>query len=418
MSLAAFAQVPVPPISGNGNAGEAEGDRPYSPLRHDSTGWAGLEGSSYLSAHIGLSSSYDFQADDASFVPNASVTLVHRASRSDTEVAYTGGGVIYAQESALNSQFHNLALTETFQSARWQFSIANQFSYSPQSSYGNSAFGGIPSQLIPILEALLPNQSFLQQGGQQYMDGVMVNASRSISRKFSVHGGFVYSLLQYIDSGLIGLQGYQGSGGLSRQIGRDSIAVDYSGSLTNFTGSSSMVSNKLAISYTHPFKNRAVLVLGVGPEAVLLRNPGQADVNKTIVDGNASFSWKTRGLDANLSYSHGAGSGGGLLQGSEIDTATVSVSRRVARIWTVGLHDGFSNVSQLSSLLSTGKPTSYRSIYAGCSVFRNIGRAMTFNFGYNFQYQTQSQQALSATTYRRNQVMAGLTYNLRPISLR
>src|ERR1019366_2578862 len=110
--------------------------------------------------------------------------------------------------------------------------------------------------------------SFLHPGTKQIMNGAIVNAERLLSQKLSVHGGFVYAFVQYPESGLIGLQSYQGSGGLSRQIGRrDSIAVDYTGSLTNFSGSYSMVSNKLALTYTHPFRNRAVLELSLGPEA-------------------------------------------------------------------------------------------------------------------------------------------------------
>jgi hypothetical protein len=87
------------------------------------------------------------------------------------------------------------------------------------------------------------------------------------------------------------------------------------------------------------------------------------------------------------------------------------------RVWTLGLQDGFRNVDQLSSLLSTGTALSYRNAYTGFSMQRNIGRTMTFNVNYNFQYQIENQLALPETQFRRNQVMAGFTYNLRPISL-
>jgi hypothetical protein len=250
------------------------------------------------------------------------------------------------------------------------------------------------------------------------MNGAIVNAEKMISRKYSVQGAFVYSFMQYPESGLVGLQSYQGSGGLTRQIGRrDSIAVDYTGSLTDFSGSYSMVSNKLALTYTHPFRNRAKLELSVGPEAMLLRSPGQSNVNRMLVDGSASFGWQTRRIDTSLSYAHNAGSGGGLLLGAEVQSVTALVSRRLLRVWTLGLHGGFQNVEQLSSLLSTGTALSYRNAYIGSSMQRNIGRTMTFNVTYNFQYQVENQQALPNTEFRRNQVMAGFTYNLRPISL-
>jgi len=419
VSLTAFAQVPVPPVSGDGVADVPDADRPYSTLRYNSISGSGFEGSSYFSSKIGLSYLYDSYLGDSAASPTGTFTLVHRARKNDTEITYSAGGSIHSEQSQYDTQYHRLAVSETFHGALWRVTLADQFAYLPNSAYGSSAFGGISPQLIQILEQLLPNQSFLQPGGQQYMNAVMVNADRSFSRRFSVHGGFNYSLLQYLDSGLIGLQAYQGSGGLSRMIGRrDSIAVDYTGGLTDFTGSSSMVSNKLSVSYTHPFRNKAKLILTAGPEAVLLRNPGQTDIKKTVVDGSASFTWQTRGTDASLTYSHGAGSGGGLLQGAEVDSAVVSVSRRLGRVWTVSQHDGFNNVSQLSSLLSTATPTSYRTIYAGFSVNRNIGRTFTFNLNYDFQYQIENQRVLSVPAYRRNLVMAGLTYNLRPISLR
>ena len=162
-----------------------------------------------------------------------------------------------------------------------------------------------------------------------------------------------------------------------------------------------------------------MLELGIGPEAVLLRNPtSQSDESRILVDGSASFSWQTRKIDASLSYAHNSGGGGGLLQGAEVHSATALVSHRFERIWTVGLHDGFRNVEQLSSLLSTGTAISYRNAYAGFSLQRNIGRSMTFNLNYDFQYQVENQLALPETLFRRNQVIAGLTFNLHPISLK
>jgi hypothetical protein len=418
VSLAAFAQVPVPPISGDSSADEPEADRPYSALRYDSTSGTGFVTSSYLSSRVGASYLYDSDIGDSAFMPTGTLTLVKRSRRNDTEIDYTGGGSIHSVESAYDSQFQRLALSETFHGASWRMTLADQFEYLPESGYGNSAFGGIPPQLIAIFQSLFPDQSFIQPGTQEIMNGAIVNGEKLISRKLSVHGGFVHSLMQYPESGLVGLQSYQGSGGLTRQIGRrDSIAVDYTGSLTDFSGSYSMVSNKLALTYTHPFRNRARLELSVGPEAVLLRSPNQSNVNRMLVDGSASFSWQTRKIDASLSYAHNAGSGGGLLQGAEVHSVTASASRRLLRVWTLGLQDGFRNVDQLSSLLSTGTALSYRNAYTGFSMQRNIGRTMTFNVNYNFQYQIENQLALPETQFRRNQVMAGFTYNLRPISL-
>jgi len=423
VSLAAFAQdapqssVPVPPISGAGSDGP-EGDRPFSALRYDSTSGTGFVSSSFLSTHVGLSYLYDSYANDSAGSPNGSLTLVHRARANDTEIDYNGGGTIHSQDSGINTQYHRLAASETFHGALWRVTLADQSSYLPNSAYGSSAFGGLSPQLIQLLELLFPNQSFIQQGGQQYMNAVILNADRSLSRKFSMHGAFVYSLMKYIDSGLIGLHAYQGSGGLTRQFGRrDSIAADYSWGLTDFTGSTSMQSNKLIVKYTHPFRNRAVLELSGGPEAVSLRSPGQPDKNRMLVDGAASFTWQTSRLDASLSYSHNSGSGSGLLQGVEMHSVTASVRHRLGRVWTVGLYDGFNNVNQLSSLLSTGTPFSYSSAHSGVSVRRNMGRTMTFNLKYDFQYQIESQRAIPDTTYRRNQVLAGFTFNLHPISL-
>jgi hypothetical protein len=422
VSLAAFAQespVPVPPIAGGGGSDAPAADLPYSTLRYNSTSGTSFVGSSYFSSKLGFSYLYDSYLGDSAVVPNGSFTLVQHGNKRDTEITYAGGASIHSQQTGYDSQYQRLVVSETFHGARWRVNMTDQFSYLPNSAYGSSVDGGLSSQMIQILELLLPNQSFLQERGQQYMNAVIANADRTLSRNFSVHGEFNYSLLQYLDSGLVGLQEYQGSGGLTRQIGKqDSIAVDYTGSRTDFSGSTTMVSNKVALTYTHSFRNRATLILGIGPESVRLENPGQPDITRTLVDGSASLNWQTRKVDTSLSYSHNSGGGGGLLRGAELHTATVAATRRVARVWTPGLHGGFSNVSELSSVFSTGTPISYSSYYTGCSVSRDIGRTMLFHLNYDFQYQTENQRAVSALTYRRNSVMAGLTYNLRPISLR
>jgi hypothetical protein len=372
-----------------------------------------------LSSKLGLSYLYDSYLGDSAAEPYGSFTLVQRGNKRDTEITYAGGANIHSRQSEYDTQYQRLVVSETFNGARWRVTTADQFLYLPNSAYGSSADGGLSSQMIQILELLLPNDSFLQERGQQYMNAVFANADRTLSRKFSVHGGFNYSLLQYIDSGLVGLQAYQGSGGLTRLIRKqDSIAVDYTGTRTDFSGSTTMVSNKVALTYTHSFRNRATLTLGIGPETVRLENPGQPDFTRTLVDGSASLNWQTRKVDTSLSYSHNSGGGSGLLRGAEIHTATVAATHRVARVWTPGLHGGFSNVSELSSVLTTGTPISYSSYYTGCSVSREIGRTMLFHLNYDFQYQNENQRAVSASTFRRNAVLAGLTYNLRPISLR
>src|SRR2546421_12246328 len=104
--------------------------------------------------------------------------------------------------------------------------------------------------------------------------------------------------------------------------------------------------------YGKRITGRIVLNLAGGPEIKNFRFPVTGVNRTTSGSGIASLAYGFRATTVRLVYSHGVGSGGGFLSGSNKDQGIANFNQPPRRLWTNNLSFGVSRESHLVAVKS------------------------------------------------------------------
>jgi len=319
---------------------------------------------------------------------------------------YSGGGFFSTDSNQGNGQYHQLSSAFQYDQRRWQFLVMEQFYYLPQSAFG---FGGTTGLSVPgitgalsvalpgLQEVFAPGQSIYLATGPRYSNDSAVQLSYSVSRRGSFTVAAVYGFLRFSNPGNTNNDMEILNAGYSYALTRK----DYIGAIYRFTGyhfpgnPEALGDHTAQFMYGRRITGRVALNLAGGPEITNFRFPVSAVSRKIAGSGIASLSYGFRAASVRLIYSHGVGSGGGLLSGSNNDQVIAYLNRPLGRLWTSSLSFGYTRNSQLVTIKSLSSP-SFNSYQIAGGLTRPLTGGTNLSFGY--QAQIQASNGLVCTT--------------------
>jgi hypothetical protein len=359
---------------------------------------------------------------------------IHRVSGfSDLLLSYTGGGMFSNGGTAENGIIQQLELKDKLSFRRSTFSVFEQFSYLPESSFG---FSGTAGATLPgnggvnLGTGVTPGESILTPRGQNLSSSTAVEYDYKLTARTSLTLLGSYALLHYYEDGLADYGGASFQAGYNYQLTRkDTIAVSYLFNAIRYSNENQSINaNTIQGSYGRRVTGRLAFQVAVGPQFVSSTNPitGSAPTSDPTTSSTSTLYWA---LNSSLqyqlhralisaTYNHGLSGGSGLLAGSESDIVTGSVGGQVSRTLNLTWNAGYSRNKGVT-VGTTATEQTYNYWFTGVTVTRPVGRSLDFFVNYQLQYQTNSSNSCvgsgCSANVIRNQIAFGMNLHKQPI---
>ena len=361
------------------------------------------------------------------------VSLFENWGRAQLLLNYSGGGNFSTDDSLGNGWFQQLSLTQAFKWRRWKLTFLDEFSYLPQSQFGFGAGTGLSNPgiggtLAPGSTGLGgqfdPGQSIFTAVGPRYTNTFGTQVDYALTPRSSLTFGGIVSLLRFTESGNVESNNYLGNIGYNYQITRaDTIGIVYRYNAFHYLGFPQAIGDQsIQAAYGRKITGRLALQLTGGPEITHLRIP-QGLSNKTRhVAGtvSATFTYAFEKGSTSISYLHGVTPGSGVFVGATTDQVTGTVSRKLSRVWSGNANLGFSRNRNIDSGTG-GSNLDYKTVYAGASLARPIGRNANFSLGYTAYIETANGTVCAgpncSSDFTTHQISVGLSWHTRPFVL-
>lgn len=408
--------------------GELQPDfSPLTGMQNTTLGLPGIRHSYWVpglqfSSNI-LSNSYG-QAGGSSWTANnyfiGNLSLLEAWPRATLAVNYSGGGFVSTDSQQGNGFYQQLALAQNFQTERWLIQFVDQFSYTPQSSFGygggtNLGVPGVGGSLGTTIPGLggnyVPSQS-VYGVGPYYNNTAALQTTYALSRRSSVTLAGSYGILHFTQPGNYDSRTAVGSIGYNYTLSRnDTVGLVYRFSSYQFPGNPQAYgSSVMSVAYGRKVTGHLALRFFVGPEITNYRIPVGNSTRTTGFSATANLTYAFHRGAFSLAYIHGLSAGSGVLIGSDLDQISATASRTLTRVWTGGVNFGYARNSPVGGTAATGYPA-YDDWYAGGSIGRPIGRDFNFAAAYTATIGNYS----GSSTY--NTVTVNFQWHPRPFIL-
>jgi hypothetical protein len=361
------------------------------------------------------------------------VSLVENWSRSQLMVNYSGGGNFSTDDAIGNGWFQQLGATQTFNWARLQLVLLDEFAYLPQSQFGFGAGtglsipgvgGSLGGGLTGIGSGFTPGQTIFSAVGPRYFNTAGVQATYQLSRRSSVTVGGLYSLLRFSDAGNVESDQYVGNVGYNYQITRsNTIGLQYRYSAFHFLNDPQAIGDHMfQVVFGRKITGRLALTLSGGPEITNFRvvQAPATETQHVAGSGGATLSYLVPRGSLTASYFHGVTGGSGVFVGATTDQVSGAANRKITRVWTGELHAGYARNRNAETTQGVSS-TDFDSFFGGVSAARPLGRNALFSLGYTAYVQRADISGCTAncsSTFTTNQISIGVSWHARPFVLR
>lgn len=359
---------------------------------------------------------------------------LHRASEgNDLFLSYTGGGMFTNAADTDNGVIQTLSVRDKITFHRSTFTIFEQLSYLPESSFGFAgSFGsGVPGVggLTGVGNGYTPGQSLLVPRGQNLTDTTAVEWDYKLTPRASITLVGNYAFLRYFENGLANYGDASFQAGYNYQLTRhDTVALSYQFSAIRYSNLGQSINSSTVLGvYSRRITGKLGFQVGVGPEFVTSNSPitGHAtstggSISSTYLSVNASVTYALKNITLTSNYNHGVTGGSGVLIGAETDVLTGGITDRISRSTTIGATFGYGHNNGFA-VGDAAESQTYNYWFAGANVTRTIGRSIDAFGNYQFQYQSQNVGtsgcvgAACTENFTRNQFSVGVNFHKQPI---
>ena len=362
---------------------------------------------------------------------SAGVDVRRTSGNSDLTLSYLGGATI-SSGAGSNGIVQGLGFTDKITLRRWTVTFLDQVNYLPESSFGYGGLGGtsLPSTGTSGAGSIFtPGQTLLTGQGQNVSDAFTTEADLSLTRRSSITFVGGYSFLHYLDSGLLNSDSATGRIGYNYLLNRqDTIAAIYTYSALRYGNSSQTIDeHTIQASYGRRVTGRLAFQIAAGPQIAVFHTPinvggsGTPTTNSTelLWSLNTALQYQLRRIALGLNYDHGVTAGSGVLAGSETDTVSGSLTRRMSRTFSSGITSGYSRNKGLAIGTVTPSSQLYNYYFVGAKLSYPWGRSMGLTLSYTMQYQDSDTTfcvgPTCGTSVIRNLISVGVGWHERPL---
>ena len=377
--------------------------RPVTGLLPLTVGNFGTE-RSFLAPSFGLSQAVDTNplvvSGQSETIPvtglSGNVVLEQVWRGSQFLLNYTAGGSIYGGNSELNRTFQAMKIQQAFQFRHWSLTLADDVTVTPESTFGYSALSSFSGSTFTPGTA--PNQSVLINQSRQISNVAVgqVNYELNSRSSFTLAGNF--GILRFPDGNFL----ESNQGGI--QIGynhnlnsRDSLGISYGLNLVrspNAATAQKLDSHIVQLAYGRRITGHLAFGVSGGPEINEFEDPILGHMTKTAWTAQSSMTYRLRGAQMQVSYSHGATAGAGVIGVATTDQIQGGLTTRLTRTLSASIRPGYAHNTSAQPATNTPNP-SFNTEFVGATLGRPLGHQGTLSLNYTFQHQSTNVLACS-----------------------
>ncbi len=325
-------------------------------------------------------------------------------AKTDLFAEYVGGGAFYSNSTRDVSQLHALGVMGITRWRTGRLTVRDSFSYLPEGSFSIGAFGGEPGLGIATGGAAtglagggLPGSHFFGNGqfgsvgltprltNSAFADVVQSLTPRSA---FTIATGFSNAHF-FDDTGVfINSDKLMVEAGYSYMLGRrDQVGAVYGFQQFRFPqDAGGQIDAQIAnLRWSHAISGKMNLIVGFGPQHLLIELPGLPDVSRWSVNGKAVLRYRFTRTSIAASYEKFTSEGSGFFAGSDTQAARLGVTRPLARTWEVYLDLGYAHNKRLQTQVSKGfAGNTFDHEFTRVLLRKHLGRELSAFAAYRF----------------------------------
>lgn len=329
-------------------------------------------------------------------------------------------------------QFHNLAVSQQADWARWHVLIRDNFMASPGAAFSGQGIGGpglaaqfsslLGTSLNSLAQSFVPSQTINTGEAMRYMNSALGQAEYSFSRRSAVTFAASYGLLHFT------VPGFQDTGMFDAQLGYDylldpsnSIAILASYGKIDYTGTGKSTTDYVgALAYGRRITGRLAFQIAGGPQEIHMVVPGgTGNFQQLFASANSALTYQRRRSGVSFNFVRGLTGGSGVFLGATSNTFSGTAHYQFTRYWTGSVNGGY---ALNNSLVPAGATTiQFDNWFAGANLGRQLGQHASINFNYGALRQNNPASctvALCGGNGLQQTVGMSLNWHLRPVGLK
>jgi hypothetical protein len=346
-------------------------------------------------------------------VASASLNFNHTGSVYQFTTLYNGGETFYLGYGAAtnyfgqapsHSQFHNLAVSEQMEWARWRVLLRDDFMASPGAAFTGQGMGGpglsaqfstmLGQSLNSFAQAFQPSETVNTGLAMRYRDTVLGQAEYSFSRRSAFTFAGSYGLLHFTGTG------YFNSTLMDAQAGYDylldpanSIAVlgsygkiNYTGTGTPTVGTTTVGTGNSttdyvgALAYGRKITGRLAFQVAAGPQEIVSSGTAAGNFHILFASVNSALNYERRRSGLSFSVVRGLTGGSGVFLGATSNTFSGSGHYQFTRFWTGTVNGGYSINNSLAP--AGAASTQFDNWFMGANLAHSVGAHARINLNY------------------------------------
>ncbi len=327
-----------------------------------------------------------------------------------------GGGYMFSTTNQPSTFFHSLALSQVITLRRWDFVIADDVSYLPQSPVGGFS-GVLGVGDLGVAPIQLGGNNGLQSGyGPRVTNIVSGSAIRKLTARTSLAGNGLFEVIRF-PSSANGIETTREQGGSTlthHTDARTTVTAQYDfGRLDYPQFGLTFHSHTVLFGASRQWTQHWLTSAAAGP-LFTSDLSGRSSINYSV---NGKAAYDTPRYKSDISFSRAVNSGSGVTTASVDNHASAFVTRQMGPLQNLSLSLHYNHLQTLPSKVVLQYSAS--NVIGSAQFTRALTRKLSAYVSYSGQHQTVDQNtlflnALQGTT----QTFAfGLTYSPRPISI-
>jgi len=356
-------------------------------------------------------------------------------SRRDPFSAVLAAGHSFSTSDQPSYNFASVGLSQVIAVRRWNFVLADNASYLPQTptngfvgipGLGDLGVGGISLGVIPTSVLAPPAQGILTNYANRVDNTVSGTVQRDFTAKTGIHGSGSYFISRYTEHTgnplLDGLDsnGISGGGGINHRYNqRNILGGNFTYSDYRFDQGKTGIpvpdfkTQTVSANYLHQFSRRLQGSVAAGPQWTTVDLGSRTTSLGVFVDVSASYQGEY--ARHSLSYVRGTNSGYGVIGGAITDSVNYTGSRQFRRVWAASVIASYARSTSLPSPLLPAY--SFNTAAVGGQVAHALPHSLSAFASYSLQSQGNHGAILSvlnAFSGHYQTLGFGITYAPRP----
>lgn len=325
-----------------------------------------------------------------------------------------GGGYLFSTTNQPSSFFHSLALSQVLNLPRWNFIIADDVAYLPQTPVGG--FSGVAGLGVLGIAPTQPGGGNGLQStyGPRVTNTVSGSVVRLLTPRTSLAGNGLFELIRFPGS-TIGIDTTREQGGSTlthHTDARTTLTAQYDFDRLAYPGYGlKFHAHTLLFGASRQWTQNWITSVGAGPLFTTDLN-GRSSVNYSV-DGKAAYN--TPRYKSDVSFVRAVNSGSGVITASVSNHASALVTRQMGPFASLSLSLNYNHLQTLPSKLLPDYSTS--NVIGSAQFTRALSRKLSSYVSYTGQHQTVNQSTffINAVQGTTQTFAVGLTYSPRPI---